>query len=139
MLEEFKPLEHGNTDFADVVALGHPARAVFDRGKATRLRAERILESSKACQLHSEFLFPAASPLASASLRAVRQQPPLRSSFFFVHLPRVGQQKGRLAGGPLYYQRKVAAACADAFSDASKICASIRSSGRESCRPTPAR
>ena len=54
MLEEFEPLEHRNTDFADVMALDHFAGAFLDRGESTRLRAGRILKSSKSCQLHGE-------------------------------------------------------------------------------------
>src|SRR5258706_15479869 len=105
MLEGFEPLEHGNTDFADVVALGHLARAVFDRGKATRLRAERILESSKACQLHSEFLFPAALPLPSVIIVGLFANSPLRSSFSSAIL-REEARKGPPRGRPFILTAK---------------------------------
>jgi hypothetical protein len=54
VLEEFEAFEHRDADFADIVALDHLAGAVLDRGQAARLRAGRILESSKPCQLHSD-------------------------------------------------------------------------------------
>ena len=53
VLEKLEPLEHRDADFADVVALDHRAGAILDRGETARLRADRILESSKPCQLHS--------------------------------------------------------------------------------------